>query len=128
MYWTHSPTKEIFAFDYDSADGAVTNKRLFYKHPGAGEPDGMRVDAEGCLWIALYGGHGVIRLSPQGEVVGRVTLPARNVTCPQFIGTELFITTAEEDGDAPGSGKEAGGALFRVDVGVRGLAEFQYKM
>jgi sugar lactone lactonase YvrE len=129
MYFTHSTAREVIAFDY-SPTGALSNQRVFYKHPGGGgDPDGFRVDVEGNIWHAVYGESRVLKISPQGKLVGEVRMPTKNITCVEFVGTELFITTA---GDPEGQGgeesKELGGALFRVDVGVRGVEPFKFKL
>ncbi|UNI13992.1 rRNA-processing protein cgr1 [Purpureocillium takamizusanense] len=130
MYFTHSKSREIFAWDYDaSAGGLLSRKRLFYRHPTSGEPDGFRVDRDGNLWSAVYGEGRVIKINPQGEVVGEVRLPTRNITCVQFAGTELIITSAADDApDATSRSKSLGGAVFRVDVGTTGLDLFEFSM
>ncbi|KAL2751901.1 hypothetical protein ACRALDRAFT_1078327 [Sodiomyces alcalophilus JCM 7366] len=126
MYVVHSTAKKLLAFDYGQ-DGTVSNERLFYQYDGPGEPDGVRVDEEGALWIAVFGGGKVLRVSSGGEVIGEVKVSTRFVTCVQFVGTELYITTgADEDGQ--GESKEFGGSIFRVDVGVKGLEPFQFRL
>lgn len=126
MYFTHSTAREVFAFDY-SPEGVVSNKRLFYKHEGTGEPDGFRVDVNGNIWHAVWGESRVIKISPEGKLVGEIRLPTKHITCPQFVGTELIITSAADE-DGEGQSKELGGAVFRVDVGTTGLDLFEYKL
>jgi len=127
MYFTHSSIGTVYAFDYDAASGAVTNERVFYKHDGAADPDGFRVDKQGNIWHAVYGEGRVIQISPEGKVIGQVKVPTRNPTCVQFAGTELVITSAsDEDGDE--TSKKYGGSVFKVDVGVEGLDLFDYKL
>ena len=127
MYFTHSKSHEIFALDYDSTTGAVSNKRLFYRHPTSGEPDGFRIDVDGNLWTAVYGDSTVLKLSPAGQVIGQISLPTRNITCVQFVGSELVITSAGDDsGDE--TSRQNGGALFRLDVGTTGLDLFRVKI
>ncbi|KAI1812151.1 SMP-30/Gluconolaconase/LRE-like region-domain-containing protein [Poronia punctata] len=134
MYFTHSTAKTIYAFDYDtSADGSLSNERVFYQHVGKGEPDGCRVDVEGNLWHAVYGEARVLKISKEGELIGQVNLPTDNITCTQFVGTELFITTAKmEEGGGDGDGDEErvrlSGAVYKVDVGVEGLEPFKVKL
>ncbi|KAI1082300.1 SMP-30/Gluconolaconase/LRE-like region-domain-containing protein [Whalleya microplaca] len=129
LYFTHSTERTIFAFDYAPEDGSISNERVFYVHDGPGEPDGCRVDAEGNLWHAVYGESKVLKISPHGELVGEIKLPTHNITCTQFVGTELFITSAGmEKGEGPDEAVELSGALFRVDVGVRGLEPFLFKL
>ncbi|KAK2590038.1 rRNA-processing protein cgr1 [Conoideocrella luteorostrata] len=127
MYYTHSKARQIFALDYDPSSGVVSNQRLFYQHPTAGEPDGFRIDVDGNLWTAVYGEAKVLRINPQGEVTGQISLPTRNITCVQFVGTELVITSAADEG-GEGQSKLYGGGLFRVDVGTTGLDLFKFKM
>jgi sugar lactone lactonase YvrE len=129
MYFTHTTENKIFAFDYSSLDGAVTNERVHYHHDGTGGLDGFRVDVEGNLWHAIYGEGRVIKISPSGTVVGEIRLPTRNITCPEFVGTELFITTAADD-EAEGGrrSKECGGGLYRIDVGVEGVGAFEFRL
>ena len=129
MYFTHSPTREVFAYTYDPSTGAMSDRRLFYKHDGSGEPDGLRVDVEGNVWQAFYGDSMVLRIDPAGQVTGRIRLPTRNVTCVQFVGEELFVTTAaDEIGSDVSESVKMGGTVFRVHVGVRGVDLFKFKM
>lgn len=127
MYFTHSTPQQVLAFDYCTDTGAVTNQRVFYQHDGSGDPDGFRVDVEGNIWHAVYGESRVLKISPDGKLIGQITLPTRNITCVQFAGTELIITTASDDsGDE--TSRALGGAVFRVDVGVQGLELFDFKL
>ncbi|KAI0873389.1 hypothetical protein GGS24DRAFT_394589 [Hypoxylon argillaceum] len=129
MYFTHSTERTVFAWDYSAADGSLANERVFYLHEGPGEPDGFRVDAEGNLWHAVYGESRVLKISPEGRLVGQVNLPTQNITCTQFVGTELFMTTAAmEEGEGPAEAVALSGAVFKVDVGVRGLEPFAFKL
>ena len=92
-----------------------------------GLPDGLTVDAEGCLWVALWGGARVVRLSPGGERLGDVPIPASNVTSVAFGGSDLrtlFITTARTgEDDAALAARPDSGGLFAVETVVPGLAE-----
>ncbi|KAK0646003.1 regucalcin [Cercophora newfieldiana] len=127
MYFTHSTARQVFAFDYDPVTGGLSNERLFYQHHGTGEPDGFRVDVEGNIWHAVYGEGKVLKISKEGKLVGEVNLPTRNITCPEFVGTELLITCADDD-EGEGESKRFGGALWRVDVGVEGLGHYEFKL
>lgn len=122
QYFTHSTEKRIIAFDYAPQTGAITNERVFWQHDGSGDPDGFKMDQDGYIWQAIYGESRVLRISPAGEVVGEVRYPAKNITCPVFVGTELWVTTAD-DGET-----KFGGGVFRVDVGIGGLKEFKFKL
>lgn len=128
LYFTHSTAGEVLALDYSPATGAVSNQRVFYKHTGDGDPDGFRVDVEGNIWHAVYGESRVLKISPEGQLVGQINLPTRNITCVQFAGTELIITTASDDNSGDEVSQKLGGAVFRVDVGVEGLDLFDFKL
>jgi sugar lactone lactonase YvrE len=120
MLFTDSDDKNIYAFDFDAERGAISNKRVFYNVVGENIfPDGLAVDHEDCVWSALWGGGKVLRISPDGLVIGEVIVPTLYVTCPAFIGTELLITTRGDPGIAESS-IERGGDVYKVDVRVRG--------
>jgi len=128
LYLTHSTEKRIIAFDYSAETGDISNERVFWQHDGDGEPDGLRMDEEGYIWQAIYGESRVVRISPEGKVVGEIKYPTRRITCPVFVGTELWVTTAEEEDEKEVESMKFGGGVFKVDVGVRGVPEFQFKM
>lgn len=127
LYYTHSSGRTVYAYDYSPSDGSVSNHRVFYRHEGPGEPDGHRIDKDGNMWHAVYGESRVLKLSPEGKLIGQINLPTKNITCCEFVGTELYITTANDD-EGEGRSKELGGALFRVDVGTTGLKAFKFKL
>lgn len=111
MYYVDSPTKRIDVMDYD---GEVSNRRPFVSiEEGVGVPDGLVVDDEGGVWLALYGGAQVRRYSPDRELTETLEVPADNVTACWFAGERLFITTAR-------SPQPLGGSLFVAEPGVSG--------
>lgn len=126
MYYTDSAKGEIYLFDYDGATGRITNQRLFVGLPKeAGCPDGMTVDAEGCVWSAIWDGGCLIRFTPEGKEDRRIAFPAKKVSSVIFGGpdyTDMYVTTAGGL-DKPKEGSGAG-ALFRVKADVRGVPEF----
>jgi sugar lactone lactonase YvrE len=121
-YYIDTPTQRVDAFDYDR-DGGLTNRRTIVRIPeDAGGPDGMTVDTEGRLWIALWGGSGVRCYLPNGELVEHLTLPVTQVTACTFGGPdldELYITTSRQQIE-PNS-QPVAGALFRARTGAAGL-------
>ena len=97
FYHTATSRRTVFAFDRPEPH-TIVDKRLFVQiDDGAGHPDGTTVDQEGCVWIALWGGWGVRRYSPKGELLTTVRLPCANVTKIAFGGPDLrtaYVTTA----------------------------------
>ncbi|KAK8076549.1 hypothetical protein PG994_003821 [Apiospora phragmitis] len=131
MYVTHSSAGVIHAYDYAaSSQTPIARERVFYKHDGSGAPHGHRVDVEGNLWTAVYGESHVLKVSGKtGIVIGEVKLPTQNITCVEFVGTELFITTAGmEEGAGSETEVDYSGGLFRVDVGVEGVPPHEFKL
>jgi sugar lactone lactonase YvrE len=127
LYFVRTTSNKILAYDF-SPSGSISNERVFYTHPGPGSPDGFRIDEEGYVWQAIYGEGRVIRIDGNGEVVAEVKYPTRAITCPVFVGTELWVTTAGEEDEKEVESKRYGGAVFKVDVGVRGAREFEFKL
>jgi sugar lactone lactonase YvrE len=126
MFYIDSPTHRIDAFDYDGSTGRVSNRRTVVEIPaGPAGPDGMCIDAEGGLWVAIWGGSAVHRYV-DGELDTVVEVPTPYVTCPAFAGLgldQLVITTASEPfgSDAP----PGAGDLYAADVGVTGPSPFR---
>jgi sugar lactone lactonase YvrE len=121
-YYNDSPTQRIDVFDYDSESG-LSGRRPFAEVPAeAGAPDGLTVDEEGGVWVALYGGGSVRRYTPEGMLDEVIEVPAKQVTACTFGGSgldQLFITTSRED--LKPSEDPLAGSLFRAAVGVAGL-------
>jgi sugar lactone lactonase YvrE len=118
-YYNDTATRQVTVFDYDTESG-LTGRRVFAHVDG--RPDGLTVDADGGVWVALSGGGAVHRYSPGGQLEDVVEVPARKVTACTFGGArldELFITTSRE-GLEPGEDPLAG-SLFRVVPGMRGV-------
>ena len=116
MYYADTPTQRVDLLDYDEASGEVENRRPFVTIAEAdGSPDGLVLDDEGGMWLALWGGAQVRRYSPDGELDVILDVPADNVTACWFAGDRLFITTAQ-------SPQPLGGSLFVAEPGVSGPA------
>jgi sugar lactone lactonase YvrE len=120
MYYIDTPTGRVDAFDYDEETGQVSGRRPFAEVEG-GHPDGMTVDDEGFLWVALWGGGAVHRYSPSGDHVATVRLPVTNVSSCCFGGSTLFITTSQQ-GLSPEqrAAEPDAGRIFAVEPGVSG--------
>ena len=126
MYYTDSPKREIYLFDYNRDTGGITNKRVFVRTPeGEGMPDGLTVDAEGYIWSARWDGSCLVRYTPDGKEDRRIEFPAKKVSSVIFGGedyTDMYVTTA--GGDNKAEEGYGAGALYRVNAGVRGVPEF----
>jgi sugar lactone lactonase YvrE len=119
-YYDDTATHRVDVFDYDTDDG-LTARRPFVVLTDAERPDGLTVDAEGGVWVALNGSGVVHRYTPAGVLDEVVHLPTPKVTACTFGGPgldQLFITTSRE-GLGPDDDPLAG-SLFRADVGVPG--------
>lgn len=118
-YYVDTATGRIDVFDYDRECG-LSERRRFVEV--AGGPDGLTVDREGGVWVALAGGGAVHRYTPEGVLDEVVSLPVTKVTACTFGGPDLdhlYITTSREH-LAPDVEPRAG-ALFTCTPGVRGL-------
>lgn len=120
-YYNDTETYRVDVFDY-SAETGLTDRRPFAViDPDDGRPDGLTVDAEGGVWVALNKGSAVHRFGAGGTLEGVVELPVRQVTACTFGGErldELYITTSREN-LAPDD-EPLAGSLFRAEVGVAG--------
>lgn len=126
MYFIDSTPGTVTAYAYDQHTGAISDPRTVLEIlPDDGMPDGMTVDSEGCLWVAIWGGSAVRRYAPDGTQLTSVELPATQVTSCAFGGAELrdlYITTASVGlSAAERAGQPHAGALFcvRTEVGGR---------
>jgi sugar lactone lactonase YvrE len=132
MYFIDSPTSQVVAFDFDADAGTIRNKRLVIELPqGGGSPDGMTIDEEGMLWVALWDGWRVIRVNPhQGAIMDEIKLPVARPTSCCFGGTtldELYITTASTRMPAEELAKQPlAGGLYRCKPGVKGFPMIEF--
>lgn len=130
MYFIDSFAYCVFAYDFDVERGSLSNPRRFIEIPEAdGVADGMTVDAEGYLWVALFGGWALRRYAPDGTLNREIRLPVSQVTSCAFGGgdfSDLYITTATNTATGTLSPEQRAqqpyaGALFRGKPGVRGI-------
>lgn len=125
MYYVDSATQSIDAIDYDVELGQVRQRSTLVRIEEAdGTPDGLTVDGEGCIWVALWDGGCVRRYSPTGGLLRQLDLPVSRVTSCAFGGPDLdrlFITTAAVGIDTEGPAGALAGALFVADPDVRGV-------
>jgi len=117
MYFIDSPTREIWAFDFDSTDSSIRNRRTVVRVPDdLGVPDGMTVGTDGTLWVAHWGAGCVCQWCPKsGRLLQRVDTgcPHTSSCCFSDEG-HLYITTSRLDLDAAALSTHLhSGGLFR---------------
>lgn len=125
MYYIDSGTKKVAAYHYNNESGDINFHSYIIEIPETlGCPDGCTSDAQGILWIALWGGHCITRWNPRnGTMLEKIEVPALNITSLAFGGPSLdtlFITTARINTPEP-SLYPAAGSLFFFKPGVRGI-------
>ncbi|KAL3269776.1 hypothetical protein HHI36_008836 [Cryptolaemus montrouzieri] len=135
FYYIDTPTQKVVQYDYDDEKGEIKNKKVIFDLKDqihvTGYPDGMTIDEDDNLWIALYMGGAIIKVNPvTGKLLQVVAIPAQAVTSLTWGGPKLdilYVTTSRY----PFSSEErkrqpAAGALFAVtDLGTRGLPAFE---
>ena len=131
MYYIDSGANNVRAYDYDLHTGDIGGERVVVVGQGEGIFDGMSIDEEGMLWIAVFGGWAVRRYDPQsGELLREVRLPMSNVTSCAFGGDqleELYVTTAAHGMDDGALAEQPlAGSLMKIDPGVRGVPAYSY--
>ncbi|PCI51755.1 MAG: gluconolaconase [Alphaproteobacteria bacterium] len=131
MYFADSPKQQIQRYDFDMANGACSNARIFASTTGSIAPDGSVTDAQGYLWNAQWDGSRVVRYAPDGTIDFILEMPVSQPTCVAFGGPSLdllCITTAQENlsDDALKSQPQAGN-LFIYQVDANGLPAPMFK-
>jgi sugar lactone lactonase YvrE len=144
MYHCDTPAHVVYAYDYDVRSGTIDGRRIWWRTddnrsappardgtPGyGGRPDGAAVDVDGCYWTAQYEGARVLQLSPDGEILRALAVPARCPTMVTFGGADLrtlYITSAR-DGRSAEELKQwpLSGFVFAVPVAAAGLPASAY--
>lgn len=123
-YYVDTPTRRVDVFDFDRSDGSFHNRRPFvaFGENVAGAPDGMTIDAEGGLWVALWGGGAVRRYDAAGALTEVVDVPGvTHTSAAAFGGADLdtlYITSSRQH--LPNDAEPEAGAVFAAHPGVRG--------
>jgi sugar lactone lactonase YvrE len=126
MYFIDSTTQRVDAFDFDGSTGAIANRRPFAAIAAEdGLPDGLTVDAEGGVWVCLFGGAAIRRYDAEGALDAVIELPVTNPTSPVFGGPDLrtlYVTTARHKlTDEQLAAEPLAGAVLALEPQVRGL-------
>jgi sugar lactone lactonase YvrE len=125
LYYVDSTTQRIDAIDFDLDRGRLGTRRAFAAiDPRDGLPDGLTVDAEGGVWLCLFGGGVLRRYRPDGALDDELRLPVTNPTSPAFAGPgldDLFVTSARHRLTPEQLREEPlAGSLLRLRPGIRG--------
>ena len=126
FYYVDSAAQRLDAFDHDPDSGRLGGRRPLVSVPAeVGIPDGLAVDADGCVWLAVWGAGSIHRYTPAGVLDGILDVPASNVTSCAFGGAglaDLFVTTASR-GLSPAqlAEQQHAGGIFAATPGVVGL-------
>jgi sugar lactone lactonase YvrE len=128
MYHADTPTQVIHAYDYDAASALPSNRRVFARFTADGDrPDGAAVDAEGCYWIAFYGGGKIVKIAPDGRTLAAYAVPVMCPTMCAFGGRDLatlYVTSARQQRRADELLRlPQSGGIFAMAVDVPGLPE-----
>lgn len=127
MYYSDTVPRVVWKYDYDLETGAATNRRVFAHFNGEGRPDGLCVDSQGRVLVALWPGYGVEIYAPDGKLETRIVLPVPQVSSCAFGGEDLktlYITTARSGMSADAlRDHPLSGQVFAVDMDVAGRAE-----
>jgi sugar lactone lactonase YvrE len=131
LYFVDSGTQRVDLFDFDPVAGTLANRRPFVRVPdAAGMPDGLVVDADGFVWVALWGGGALHRYATDGALAQVVTLPVSHPTSCAFGGPDLmdlYVTSASiELTPAALARQPLAGGLFRLRPGVAGRAGHRF--
>jgi len=114
VYHTDSGHQTVYAFDLSPA-GQIRNKRTFVQFaPGEGHPDGMTTDTQGNLWIAIWDGSRIEKISPEGERAGHIRMPTSRVTSCTFVGEDETVMYATSASIGVSETDKLAGSLFRL--------------
>jgi sugar lactone lactonase YvrE len=126
-YYVDSATRRVDRFDYDLGSGQLGKRRTLAEVKAL--PDGLAVDVDGCIWVAMYEGWEVHRFTPSGKVDRVIRLPGSLVTTCAFGGDDLrtlFIAVSRHGMSEEAVRGQTAGYIFAMDAGVQGLPTHEY--
>lgn len=133
LYYIDTPTRNIVAYHYDAGSGSIVNGRIVIRVPQTeGYPDGMTIDTEGMLWVALWDGWKIARYNPYtGKQLEQIRLPVSRVTSCVFGGDsleDLYITSARVGlSEHDLIQQPLSGSLFVIkNSGFKGMDAFEF--
>ena len=126
FYYADSPSSRVDVFDFEPGSGQLTNRRVLHQFPEGQLVDGLSVDADGRVWLAIWGQACVVCITPDGRIDQTIILPTPLVTSCAWGGADyrtLWITTASEDPADP-----MAGALFSIEPGGQGMPPHKMRL
>lgn len=124
FYLTDTRNRRIESFRYEN--GELQERQTLITVKGDGQPDGMTVDENGHLWVALWDGEAILRYDSTGQLQQTIPMPVKNVTSLTFVQNWAYVTTAG-GGHRPEAGAHAG-ALFLLETDVSAPLEFRSRV
>lgn len=134
LYHIDTPTRQVSRFAYDGESGKLSERKTLITFAESdGFPDGMTIDSAGCLWIALWSGHAVVRVDGEsGQIIERILVPAPQVSSCAFGGPglrTLYITTAWEGlSFADREAHPLAGCIFSLETDTAGLPVMPFRI
>ena len=130
-YFCDSMNCTVSEFDYDKLTGNIFNRKIIFEtdFDKMGRPDGMCVDFQDNIWIALWNGWGIIKINSNGELLNKIKMPVRKVTNVCFGGenyTDIYVNSAGYDNKKANG--DLSGSLFKIKSSFIGKKEFLSKI
>ncbi len=131
FYLTDSPCQVIYRYGFDPETGSLFGRQVWIDLTGESYfPDGLTVDSQGCLWVALWDGWAVARFDPDGQEIERIPMPVQRPTCCTFGGenlNRLYITTASVGLSEKEIEKSFfSGDLYCLETNVTGIPAYRF--
>jgi sugar lactone lactonase YvrE len=128
MYLADSMLKKVFVSDFDLADDFVPQFRELISID-VGVPDGLAVDVEGCIWLAVWGGNKVIRISPQGTIISEYLFPvSQPSSCAFGSDGSLYVTSARAAiSESDLLDQPLAGSIFRLATSTLGVPVSKFR-
>lgn len=127
QYYIDTTRQLLYRYDYDDVSGAIANRETLVDMTGStAMPDGLAVDVDGNIWVAMWNGWCIDVFDSRGRQIHKESLGVQRPTSVAFGGaglSELYVTTATAGFDAAElEDRPHDGKLLRVDPGTKGLA------
>ncbi|CZR56503.1 uncharacterized protein PAC_06391 [Phialocephala subalpina] len=130
FYFHDSVAMKVYAYEFDLETGSISNKRLLIDRRSTyGEPDGMVVDTDGNLWIAMFASYRVMVFDPEGNHLKDILFTANNMTCTAWAGSnfDILFVSSGKDRSLDAKADDEGGHMFRYKpLGVKGAPKHEF--